>query len=65
MLFPTFTAVALASIAIAQNATFQTPAETIQTRLRVDNGTYGPDVEEIHYCEHNRARCRPKSSPAD
>ena len=21
------------------------------TRLRVDNGTYGPEIEEVHYCE--------------
>jgi hypothetical protein len=20
------------------------------TRLRVDNGTYGPEIEEVHYC---------------
>lgn len=23
------------------------------TRLRVDNGTYGPDIEEVHYCEQS------------
>lgn len=22
------------------------------TRLRVDNGTYGPPIEEVHYCMH-------------
>ena len=39
----------LASAGAAQNATFETPAGTIETRLRVDNGTYGPAVEEVHY----------------
>lgn len=22
-----------------------------ETRLRVDNGTYGPEIEEVHYCK--------------
>ncbi|CAK1360842.1 unnamed protein product [Cercospora beticola] len=39
----------LSGIAQAQNATFETPAGSFQTRLRVDNGTYGPEVEEVHY----------------
>lgn len=29
------------------------------TRLRVDNGTYGPIIEEVHYCKlQHRARPR-------
>jgi hypothetical protein len=23
------------------------------TRLRIDNGTYGPEIEEVHYCEYD------------
>lgn len=38
-----------ASRAAAQNATFETPAGTITTILRVDNGTFGPAMEEVHY----------------
>ncbi len=34
--------------AAAQNVTFQNSS---QTRLRVDTGTYGPEIEEVHYCE--------------
>jgi hypothetical protein len=25
-------------------------------RLRVDNGTYGPEIEEVHYCESHPNR---------
>lgn len=39
----------LAGTAVAHNSTFETPAGTIETILRVDNGTYGPPVEEVHY----------------
>ena len=33
--------------ALAQ-VTFQNSSGT---RLRVDNGTYGPEIEEVHYCK--------------
>lgn len=36
----------LASQAVAQNITYQSHTDTI---LRVDNGTYGPAIEEVHY----------------
>ncbi|CZT18818.1 uncharacterized protein RCC_04662 [Ramularia collo-cygni] len=36
----------LASQAVAQNATYQSPTDSI---LRFDNGTYGPSIEEVHY----------------
>ncbi|KXS95283.1 hypothetical protein AC578_2580 [Pseudocercospora eumusae] len=38
-----------ASTAAQQNHTYEVPAETFHTRLRVDNGTYGPTIEEVHY----------------
>ncbi|KAI5359168.1 putative major royal jelly protein/protein yellow [Septoria linicola] len=46
---PAIAGLLFASSTIAQNATYQTPAGTVETRLRVDNGTYGPEVEEVHY----------------
>jgi sugar lactone lactonase YvrE len=36
----------LAGQAVAQNITYQCHSDTI---LRVDNGTYGPTIEEVHY----------------
>lgn len=36
----------LASQSVAQNITYQSQTDTI---LRVDNGTYGPAIEEVHY----------------
>jgi hypothetical protein len=38
---------ALASFGAAQ-VTYQNSSGTI---LRTDNGTYGPTIEEVHYCE--------------
>lgn len=32
---------------VASQVTFQNGSGT---RLRVDNGTYGPPIEEVHYC---------------
>ena len=47
MLFTTvLTTLSLAASALSQ-VTFQNSS---QTRLRVDNGTYGPEIEEVHYC---------------
>lgn len=46
---PSIACLLLTSSALGQNATFETPAGTIETRLRVDNGTFGPAVEEVHY----------------
>jgi hypothetical protein len=56
LLFPALTGLFVASQVAAHNARYQTPAKTIETRLRVDNGTYGPDVEEVHYCKIVRER---------
>lgn len=48
-MLPQIAAAALlfADKALAQNVTFQDHTNTI---LRVDNGTYGPAIEEVHYC---------------
>jgi hypothetical protein len=35
-------------ISAAAQVTYQNSSGT---RLRVDNGTYGPEIEEVHYCE--------------
>ena len=45
MLVYTLASLALAGISAAQ-VTFQNSSST---RLRVDNGTYGPEIEEVHY----------------
>ena len=57
----------IATLSFAASGLAQTWPETIQTdglvqngsrwqtRLRVDNGTYGPEIEEVHYCEFPEA----------
>ncbi|EME47134.1 hypothetical protein DOTSEDRAFT_69183 [Dothistroma septosporum NZE10] len=45
MLFSALTALLAAGSALAQ-VTYQNHSQTI---LRVDNGTYGPEIEEVHY----------------
>ena len=47
MLLNAFMLVICATCTLAQ-VTFQNSSGT---RLRVDNGTYGPEIEEVHYCE--------------
>lgn len=46
MLFNAALIFGLASSALAQ-VTYQNSSGT---RLRTDNGTYGPEIEEVHYC---------------
>jgi hypothetical protein len=42
----------IASLALSIGAAAQVTYENSSgTRLRVDNGTYGPEIEEVHYCE--------------
>jgi hypothetical protein len=42
----------LASLALGIGAAAQaTYQNNSGSRLRVDNGTYGPEIEEVHYCE--------------
>ena len=42
---------AIASLAFGVGATAQVTSQNSSgTRLRVDNGTYGPEIEEVHYC---------------
>ena len=41
-----------AGSAIAQ-VTYQNSS---QTRLRVDTGAYGPEIEEVHYCKQQQTR---------
>lgn len=38
----------LQAVCVAAQVTYQNSSQTI---LRVDNGTYGPEIEEVHYCE--------------
>lgn len=51
------TGLAIAATGLAQSVpTIQTGGlvqngERYETRLRVDNGTYGPEIEEVHYCK--------------
>ena len=47
MLFSTFVPFVFGVGAAAQ----VTAQNSSGTRLRVDNGTYGPEIEEVHYCE--------------
>jgi hypothetical protein len=47
MLYSSIASLAL-SIGAAAQATYQNNSGS---RLRVDNGTYGPEIEEVHYCE--------------
>ena len=47
MLYPSIVSLAL-SIGAAAQVTYQNSSGS---RLRVDNGTYGPEIEEVHYCE--------------
>jgi hypothetical protein len=47
MLYSSIASLAL-SIGAAAQATYQNSSGS---RLRVDNGTYGPEIEEVHYCE--------------
>lgn len=47
MLYSAITSLAFGVTAAAQ-VTYQ---NSTGTRLRVDNGTYGPEIEEVHYCE--------------
>ena len=47
MLYSSIASLAL-SIGAAAQATYENSSGT---RLRVDNGTYGPEIEEVHYCE--------------
>lgn len=43
---------AIIFLALGLNAAAQvTYQNSSRTRLRVDNGTYGPEIEEVHYCE--------------
>lgn len=49
MLYSLLTAVTLGGLGAAQ-VTYQNSSGT---RLRVDNGTYGPEVEEVHYCKRS------------
>jgi hypothetical protein len=43
---------ALIPLAFGISAAAQVTAQNSSgTRLRVDNGTYGPEIEEVHYCE--------------
>lgn len=46
MLSSIVSALVLASSVLAQ-VTYQNYSQTI---VRVDNGTYGPEIEEVHYC---------------
>ncbi|KAF2722867.1 hypothetical protein K431DRAFT_311284 [Polychaeton citri CBS 116435] len=45
MLPPIFSVLAIAGLALAQ-VTYQNSSET---RLRIDRGNYGPEIEEVHY----------------
>jgi hypothetical protein len=47
MLYSLIASLAL-GIGAAAQATYQNSSGS---RLRVDNGTYGPEIEEVHYCE--------------
>ncbi|KAK0251656.1 hypothetical protein LTS09_013346 [Friedmanniomyces endolithicus] len=54
MLFRSCIAISLAGIALAQEhistaGLVQNNATNAPTRLRYDNGTYGPEMEEVHY----------------
>lgn len=48
MLFKTLVVGALQAALVAAQVTFQNSSQTI---LRTDNGTYGPEIEEVHYCK--------------
>ena len=48
MLYSSIASLAL-SIGAAAQATYHNSSSG--SRLRVDNGTYGPEIEEVHYCE--------------
>jgi len=52
MLFSTLVPIVFGVGAAAQ----VTAQNSSGTRLRVDNGTYGPEIEEVHYCE-SHPRC--------
>ena len=52
MLFSSLVPIAFAASAAAQ----VTAQNSSGTRLRVDNGTYGPGIEEVHYCESHPNR---------
>lgn len=46
---------AIAALALGIGATAQvTYQNSSGTRLRVDNGTYGPEIEEVHYCRYSQ-----------
>jgi len=52
----TLAALSLASTALAQqhiatDGLIQNNSTSASTRLRYDNGTYGPLIEEVHYCK--------------
>jgi len=47
MLYSTIVPLIFGTVAAAQ----VTSQNSSGTRLRVDNGTYGPEIEEVHYCE--------------
>lgn len=47
MLTNVLTTLTFAASALCQ-VTYQNSSDT---RLRVDNGTYGPEIEEVHYCK--------------
>ena len=57
MLFKTLLLLTCACNALAQ-VTFQNSSGT---RLRVDNGTYGPEIEEVHYCKTGSQRLLPQT----
>ena len=43
---------ALVPVVFGVGAAAQVTAQNSSgTRLRIDNGTYGPEIEEVHYCE--------------
>lgn len=43
-----FTALITCAASALAQVTFQNSSGT---RLRIDNGTYGPELEEVHYCK--------------
>jgi len=64
MLFRSCIAITLAGIALAQEhistaGLIQNNATGAPTRLRYDNGTYGPEMEEVHYCKYPYLPRRP------
>jgi hypothetical protein len=60
MLYSSIASLALGIGAATAQATYQNSSGS---RLRVDNGTYGPEIEEVHYCELSRwSKCRDSKS---